>query len=264
VTFNLKKQKEKNVTLCNSDSSEEQPNSLNSKTKTTILKYSCDDVSEPEFYSNYLVKFEDYLNTDSLKQVSEIKLSSHTMSSTPVVTDESNSLSIVYGNEMKVFTFENGSHEINELLESINDALEENDVPVKAKMAKDSKITFESDESFGLDCTENSITKFLGFTKPKYSLSSKYTSEKHHVFNSTPLYIYILNISKTKPFAVIKPSGKVEHKFGKFDKPIGELKYLVIQIKDTESDCEPDDTDDLHEFNSPHSMQFEFKYFDNQ
>jgi hypothetical protein len=111
--------------------------------------------------------------------------------------------------------------------------LEDNDVPVKAKMTKDYKIIFESDEQFGLECTENSITKFLGFTRSKYSSSSKYTSEKHHMFNSTPLYIYILNISKTKPFAIIKQSGKVEHKFSKFDSPIEELKYHILNFLQT-------------------------------
>jgi hypothetical protein len=77
---------------------------------------------------------------------------------------------------------------------------------------KSGKVIFERSDrdEFEILCQENTIAKHLGFMESSYSGKYKYIAEKSHAFIENPFYMYLKNISETKPFATIQPNGTFE------------------------------------------------------
>jgi hypothetical protein len=224
------------------------------KTKTINLEFDCSENAEPEFYNDYLVTFADYFRSDKLDLIG-IRLKEHTMISTPSINSSCNTLSICIlddegEKDIQTLEFEDGQYDISELVEIINESFESNGLEFECSLTKDNKITLVSsnDEIFEMDCSNDSIAKFLGFTKLHYAKKTKYVSEKCHIFNANTLYLYAANISPKLPLAIIYPDGRVEQKLSSLPKQIKELEHLIIKVKDAMSECKNDDDTNLHDF----------------
>ena len=147
---------------------------------------------------------------------------------TPKINETCN-LFEIDGNE---FALETGSYSLDEIIDMFNEQLESENCNIKITQ-KGQKIVIQHTEgsNFEIDCTTNSMGKFLGFTKSKYTGESSYTSDVNHAFIKKPIYLYIKNIENDKPFAIISPDGSFEQKISKFDLPISELACLIIQFR---------------------------------
>jgi len=212
---------------------------------------------EPGSYNDYLVDFETEFGC-ALTNISEIKITNIKIPTCPEIDDSCNIFSINYNGEGYELELEGGKYTIDEILQDFNDSLQSIDSGILVSIKSNGKIMLEQEngEEFEFSCGKNSIGKYLGFTEGKYSGKSKYTSENIHNFLNKPIYMYIANISRDKPFAIINQDGKYEQKISSFETPISELSCLIIQFKNEISR----NTDNLVNFNGiPHSITFTFK-----
>ena len=167
-------------------------------------------------------------NENGLLNVIEILIKHIDIHMNPQITEKCN-LFEIDGNE---FALESGSYTLDEIIEMFNEQLESEKCDIKIS-TKGEKIFIEHTKGseFEIDCSNNSMGKFLGFTQSKYTKSSSYLSELNHAFITKPIYLYIKNIENDKPFAIISPDGSFEQKISKFDTPISELACLIIQFR---------------------------------
>lgn len=212
---------------------------------------------DPDNYNDYMVDFSSEFGGD-LNNISDIKIVDMKIPLSPEIDDSCNMFTITYNGEGYELELEGGKYTIEEILQDFNESLESVECGITVSLKNNGKIVLEqeNDENFEISCGENSIGKYLGFTKDKYTNKSKYVSDEANTFASNPIYMYIKNISKDKPFALIHPSGKFEQQILSFDPPISKLSCLIIQFK---SEISKGD-DNLVNFNrKPHTITFTFK-----
>lgn len=189
-----------------------------------IVAKSADLTDNP---SEYMITFGE--NDECLENVSEILISGIQLSLVPDLDDTCNRI-VIDGNTL---ILDEGTHDISEIIEAINGSLESVECPITVSLLK-GKIVIESEDNdkFDIDCSENSIGKFLGFTNETYENKSKYVAELPHSFLSGPIYLYIINISNSEPFAVINEDGSLEQKISSFeDMPISKLKCMIVHFR---------------------------------
>jgi hypothetical protein len=189
-----------------------------------IIAKSADLTDNP---SEYMITFGE--NDECLENVSEILISCIQLPLVPDLDDTCNRI-VIDGNTL---ILDEGTHDILEIIEAINGSLESVECSITVSLLK-GKIVIESEDNdkFDIDCSENSIGKFLGFTNEIYENKSKYVAELPHSFLSGPIYLYIINISNSEPFAVINKDGLLEQKISSFeDMPISKLKCMIIHFR---------------------------------
>ena len=202
---------------------------------------------DKDSYNNYMIEFE-----NDLKNVKEIKLKNINISLSPILDNTCNTVKVC-NNKMKIIEFTDGKYTADEIIELYNQQFESFDWNIIVSI-DDNRFVFENTdgETFSLDFTENSIGKHLGFDKENYDDESKYIAENVHAFNTSNIYLFVNNISKTDPFAIINEDCSFEQKI--FNNETSRLPCLIIQFrKYKDSDMDKD----LIEFDNTHEIEFE-------
>ena len=255
----VKNENKKKVELSDSESSdtsttENTANSKKSNEKIAIkhktinktLVIDCEEkVDKCEDYNNYMIDFSREFGSDIIN-LTNIKIDNLKIKIYPVINSTCNTFT-VGGYEC---TLGDGSYTINEIIEELNDNFDSVDCGVEIILKSNGKLLLENrnGEDFEIDCRNNSVGKYLGFTKDKYTGKSKYTAEKIHKFDNLPIYLYFKNLSD-EPIATINTDGTYKQHKSEFI--VSRLPCLIIQFKkeitnETNDDVLADLTHDSH------------------
>ena len=223
------------------------------KTTNMTLTIECDKIEEdPNNYNDYMVDFKNEFGKD-LSDIANITLTSVNVPFMPNIDEESNKLSIVYNDECNELEFEidDQNYNINEIIDQINESMNELETGIVAKL-KSGKVIMEQqdDEEFEIICNENSIAKYLGFSKKKYSGKSQYISENETSFINGPIYLYLKNLSQNEPFAILHSDGNYEQKF-KLSQNIPKMSCIILQFKSENKKL-------VNFAGTPHTLSFSF------
>lgn len=195
----------------------------------TVLTINPENLYNPEQYSDYLIEL-----VSKLHGVTEIILQENKLPY-PVLNIEHNTLTFIYDGDLKEVEIESANYTIIELIQVLQSAFSECSTNIKINLLKNNKIVIEDNKNkFDLMNDENSVLRYLGFTKDKYESKNTYTSNNENEF-ITKLYMYIDNFDRVKPFAVIDLLDANKSYSKKFDKPVALLEDLIIKFKKEET-----------------------------
>jgi hypothetical protein len=215
-----------------------EPVNLEKKSKKIILVVESDKCeSNPNMYCDYMVELE-----NKLVNVTNIVLTNADIPFVPNIVEPLNKITIEYDDDQYEIEFEEGKHDVNKIIEQFNEQLntesdesDENLTKISCGIVakiENKKIVFEQkdNKNFKILCGNNSMVKYLGFTQNEYTGKSRYVAETTHSFIDNLIYLYITNISKTNPFAILYPDGRHEQKITLNEK-ISVLDSIIIQFK---------------------------------
>lgn len=199
--------------------------------KKVEIDISPEENEEPEFYSDYIVDF----NNKVYKSVSNFSIIVEELPNfKPFINNVHNKLNIICDGKTKDIELDEDHYELDEILEGLTDNLE--DINIVCSLNDEGFVQFENTQgiTFELNGETESFLCLLGFTEKKYSGSEIYVAKNPCPFNLDKLYLYIPNIDKNKPVCTIDESGNVDMLLNP-NKIIQKLDCAVVQIKDGET-----------------------------
>lgn len=203
----------------------------NEEVKKIEIDISPEENEEPEFYSDYIVEF----NNKIYKSLTNLNIIVEELPHfKPFINNVQNKLNIVCNGKTKDIELDEDHYELDEILEGLTNNLE--DINVICSLNDDGFVQFKNTKGVELELNgeKESFLCLLGFTEKKYNGSNIYIAENLCPFNLDKLYLYIPNIDKNKPICTIDDSGNVNMLLNP-NKIIQKLDCVVIQIKDGES-----------------------------
>ena len=210
-----------------------------------------DEVTEPIYYNDYMVELPKKVTNVSSIEISKYKFADYNIS----IDESNNECTFSMKGEEKTIQLDEGKYDIAQIIETIQNTFDEENTDLYLKIEPESdKVIIHNKNStkFELINDDKSILRVFGFTKNVYKGNSTYKGEEAHKLNNT-VYMYIQNISKDEPFAIIH-LGKNNTIKKQFDKPIPELTELIITFKRMKTM-----NDILFDFQKkPHEITFKF------
>ena len=234
--------KKKNISSSpKSQSDDEEPDKIvvkkknkNSNSNNTLLTLNInveDYCTDIEYYSDYLIDLED----KNLNKIKNIYISDHDFPKlSQNITSNSNSLLLEINNDEKYIELEEGTYEVESLLENLSEALNENNANINIKLDNQNKVLIENldNDNFKLDLSNNSIGKLFGFKKINYENKSMYLSENECKLIDKKYYIYFSNIDEDEPFYEVYNNNIKNIK--KINNTLANLNGIIVQFKDTD------------------------------
>lgn len=157
----------------------------NEKNNTTFT-INCETFTEPEYYNDYLIEFK-----NNIKNVKQIEFYNYTFPNKTFIINSSNNIfEFTYQDKIMVIELDEESYTIDELIKTIQTAL--NDAHINIKFKKnDGYIIISNNNIFSIINNDKSFLKELGFTEDLYEKRNTYTSKyKYNTIN-----VYFKNIS---------------------------------------------------------------------
>ena len=232
--------------------------------KIIKVKYCVDEIEkDSQYYNDYLFDFAEISQTKNhvnknnmITAIKEINLKNINMKIVPEINETNCNFNVICnGNEDIDISLTPEDYTLEEIIEGINENYKNEGCKIFLS-EKDGIITINNNEEFIFDNTiENSLGSYFGFSKKKYTGASKYVSEKKHAFNKK-VYLYIVNVNKNSPFAVINQDGSYQQLIKKLDTKL-DLEYLVIQFKTCEKNNNDRDEDLANLGTHKHKIEFE-------
>lgn len=178
------------------------------KKKENIKKITIksEEWTEPQFYNNYQVK----LDINNVKKIMIVGESEFPLLM-PIIDKQHNIFCITYNDDILPIELDpRDDYTLTTIITEMNDALENENIPIKITANKNNTITVENTDEkiFSLDLKENSIGPFFGFQNEKYTNTYKYTSENTHMFLEYSYFMFINELSDNA-ICEITPDGKV-------------------------------------------------------
>lgn len=253
VFSNTKSRKTKSDTESESDTDHKSNIKVKKRDETDkkqTITIKSEDLTEPQFYNNYRMVLD-----KPIKNITKILLSGESDFPLlkPVVDEKHNTFCIIYDDESLPIVLEpKNDYTISAIINETNEALEDEDIPIRLKLDKKNTVTVESSNSdkFSLDLKSNSIGSYLGFQKDTYSGKTKYTSETPHMFLDQRYFMFIKEISN-EAVCEITPEGKVKQLIKNI--PNLNIKSLTIQYFSNSNKTTP-----VEFYDEPHEISFDF------
>lgn len=220
------------------------------KKKENIKKVTIksEEWTEPQFYNNYQVK----LDINNVKKIMIVGESEFPLL-IPIIDKQHNIFCITYNDDILPIELDpRDDYTLTTIITEMNDALENENIPIKITANKNNTITVENTDKkiFSLDLKENSIGPFFGFQNEKYTNAYKYTSENTHMFLEYSYFMFINELSDNA-ICEITPDGKVIQLTQNIDNK--NVETLTIQYRNKN-----DINSELIEFyETPHEVSFD-------
>ena len=217
--------------------------------KNNKLEINANEWTEPKFYNNYQIELK-----QEFKNIQEFKLVGETDFPLlrPIIDSEHNNICIIQNkNKNNIELDEDDNYKLDEILESINSGLQQNNINITIKVDKNKHIVIEGKEKFDLELKKNSMGIYLGFQNKEYKNKNKYVSEKPHLFLEQNYFMFIKEISNDKPICKITPEGKVIQLINKTQNNINKLTIQYRYSQDINSAL-------VEFYQENHKLTFEF------
>jgi hypothetical protein len=248
-----KKNAKKSVKFIDNNNNSDDSKQILKTKKSKIISINAEEYTDPEYFNDYMVDL-----PENLKNIIGIEVLDYSFPKELChindINNNNNKLVILVNQEEKVIELEDGQYSIDEITDGLQAAFDTEEMNISIDIDDNEHIVLSSMEN-EFSFKNDSLGKVLGFTEEEYSGEKVYISENKHTLVSK-IYLYIDNISNNEPFGIIDlKSRKVTPLSKKFNKPISEIKEMILKFKrrlTTE--------DDLIDFyNKPHKMTFKFE-----
>lgn len=240
------KQVKKKPKIIKKSTKDSKKKSESNKLKEIRIKINSDDLDDPEMYNDYMIDIKDYTK-EKLNNVVGIRIENYEIPVKPVIDEKQDQMSIIFDDETYELTLEQGIYTSSMMSEMLNEVLTESiDDGFSVKIKKNRMTISHKSKEFGIEFSEKSVGKLLGFDKIQYSGETTYTAENETELDGYPAYLYILQLSKNKHIATFTTDGKLNQNITEFDKPIDRINKIIIQFKNAITNSS--DEDDLYNF----------------
>jgi hypothetical protein len=225
------------------------------------LEIDCSKISQREGYNDYMVSVDKYIKIVNINK-KECVFPKNTSTN---INNKNNTL-LLYKNEKEIeIEISEDYYNRYELVDSINDGLDANDIDVKCSINDDDLFQFKSEnnEKFTIKNTEKSILNIIGFKKNVYINKNNYTADRANNLADNIYYVLIENINEKPMFYINLDDDeikKIEYESDDDNVKFGE--YLLIKIYKTKNEIIKNDIGYSHFFENKHVLNFEIEQKD--